>query len=441
MDLFSFEKKDQGAGDPNDESPRVSQPLAELLRPQDLENFLGLDPIFERNKPLLKQIKSGQYPSMILWGPPGSGKTTLAHILIRHHKGHVHRLNAVETGAKTIRELGEVARQRRLAWSEHTLVFIDEIHRLNRAQQDVLLPFVEAGDFTLIGATTENPSHALVSALLSRTQLVVFKAHSEASLKTFISKALEQAQLKASEVFSEEALDFLSHLTNGDARRLLNLMESLIFHIKSEAPTLPFTPERLKTLFENAPLYYDKKGSAHYDTISAFIKSIRGSSPDAGVYYLARMLEGGEDPMFIARRLVILASEDIGNADPKALEVAVAAAQAVQMIGLPECAINLSQAVTYLASAPKSNRSYMALKSAQQKVKSTQHLPIPHHLRSSDPVKADQEYKYSHDFDRGYVPQDYLPTEIKDEVFYDPTEIGFEKKIRQYLQWLRTGKS
>ncbi|MGE3974264.1 MAG: replication-associated recombination protein A [Bdellovibrionales bacterium] len=438
MDLFSFGKPEHT---PEPSASTGAQPLAELLRPQSFEEFLGLDPIFLRNKPLFEQIKRGEYPSLILWGPPGSGKTTLAHILIRQHKSHVHRLNAVETGAKVIRELGEVARQRRIAWGEKTLVFIDEIHRLNRAQQDVLLPFVEAGDFTLIGATTENPSHALVSALLSRTQLIVFKPHGEKSLKALITRALQHANLKQEEALSSEAFDLLILISSGDARRLLNLMESLIFHLKSEDLRHPLTDQELKTLFESAPLYYDKKGSAHYDTISAFIKSIRGSSPDAGVYYLARMLEGGEDPLFIARRLIILASEDIGNADPKALEVAVAAAQAVQMIGLPEGAISLAQAVTYLASAPKSNRSYMALRAAQERVKTTQHLPVPHHLRSSDPVKADEEYKYSHDYSRGYVTQDYLPKEIKDEVFYEPTEIGFEKKIRQYLQWLRTGKS
>jgi putative ATPase len=416
-------------------------PLAETLRPKKVQDILGQEKCLGPDSLILRKLKEGQLPSTILWGPPGSGKTTFARALSTELKARFISIHAVNTGAKEIRELGEEGRNRRLMYQESTVLFIDEIHRLNKSQQDVLLPYVESGDLVLVGATTENPAYEVNSALLSRCHLVRFERLSKEALTQLIKKATDHFKIPFEEFLDDSAVEKLVENADGDGRRLLNLVESAALVYRQTPQKL--TSETLGKIFEQTPLNFDKKGSAHYDTISAFIKSIRGSDPNASIYYLARMLEGGEDPLFIARRLVILASEDVGNADPRAISVAVACTQAVELIGLPEAAINLAQAVTYLASCPKSNRSYMALKKAQEFVKKTGSLPVPENLRSNSYGinPKDRNYEYPHDLERPYSQQNYLPKEAASANFYEPSEFGFEKQIAKYLEWLKTGKS
>ncbi|MCB0356961.1 MAG: replication-associated recombination protein A, partial [Bdellovibrionales bacterium] len=318
----------------------------------------------------------------------------------------------------------------------------DEIHRLNKAQQDVLLPFSEQGDFTLIGATTENPSYELNSALLSRCQVFNFLPLSQEDAQKILSRAAEVLDTTLSTILSDEAVQRLIQNGQGDMRTLLNAFEQIFQAFHLENRDQPFAAEELLEVLVQKPMAYDKSGSEHYDTISAFIKSVRGSDPDAALYYLARMIKGGEDPVFVARRLVVLASEDVGNADPRALEVAVAGLQAVELVGLPEAGINLAQVTTYLSSAPKSNRSYMGWKKALAKVEETGALPIPLALRSARTplTKAmgyGEGYKYSHDGPKSFIQQDFLPEELKGQKFYEPSDRGFEKKIIEYLKWLK----
>lgn len=416
-------------------------PLAERLRPQTLSEVLGQTENLSPSSPLRKMIEADRIPSLLLWGPPGCGKTSMAMALAKQTKHHFINVNAIDTGAKDIKEIGESAKLRRLQFSEGTILFVDEIHRLNKAQQDVLLPFVEKGDFVLIGATTENPSFRINSALLSRCRTVVFKSLSESALETLLKKAFKENAV-ALELLTDEAKEFLLSQAGGDGRRLINMAEQVIDYIKLESRVAPISRDELPEIFGSSLQYYDRKGDAHYDTISAFIKSIRGSDPDAALYYLARMLEGGEDPIFIARRLAILASEDIGNADPRALPLAISGMQAVQLIGVPEAAINLAQVVTYLASAPKSNRSYLGLKKAQEEVKKSGTLPIPLSVRNA-PTKLmknlgyGEDYQYAHEGDRGWLPQQFLPDQIKNKKFYEPSDRGFEKTLKTYLDWLR----
>jgi putative ATPase len=353
-------------------------------------------------------------------------------------------VNAVETGAKTLRELGEQGRRKRLEQRRKTLFFIDEIHRLNKGQQDVLLPFVEKGDVVLVGATTENPSYEINSALLSRCRILVFERLGDDELKTLAERASALRGQELSALLDEESSSRLIQYADGDGRRLLNLMEIILsFKASPNEATWPLDTEELSRLLDAPTLRYDKTADEHYDTISAFIKSVRGSDPDAAVYYLARMIKGGEDPVFIARRLVILASEDIGNADPRAITLAVSGLQAVELVGWPEAAISLAQVTTYLASAPKSNRSYMALKAAQELVEKTGTVPVPLALRSAKTAAMKgmgygKGYKYSHDGEKGYQPQCFLPEELGDVSLYEPTDHGFEKNIRQYLAWLKS---
>jgi len=430
VDLFSASHPDTN-----------SIPLAERLRPQTVQEILGQEKSLSESGFILKRIREGKIPSMILWGPPGSGKTTFARALSKEVKSQFLNVNAVATGAKELRELGAQGRNRRLMYSESTILFVDEIHRLNKSQQDVLLPFVEAGDIILVGATTENPAYEVNSALLSRCQLVRFERLSPKALRQLLVKAARFNEISISEFLDDSAVDKLIENADGDGRRLLNLAEIAMTVYSQERR--PLTTEDLAKIFEQTPLNFDKKGSAHYDTISAFIKSVRGSDPDAAVYYLARMLEGGEDPLFIARRLVILASEDIGNADPRAIGIATSCAQAVELIGLPEAAINLAQAVTYLASCPKSNRSYLALRKAQEFVRRTGSLPVPAHLRGSSYGISSEErnYEYPHDLERPFSQQNYFPTAAGSPVFYEPSLFGFEKQISKYLEWLKSGKA
>lgn len=464
-DLFDFAEKESGTFKVgNSESvfgaAYTTSPLAEFLRPDELSDLYGQDQI----------IKSGVFrnfladglslPNLILWGPPGTGKTSFALLMASRVKAKVYNLSAISLGAKELRELGEEARSNRKIYQRRTLVFIDEIHRLNKAQQDVLLPYIERGDFSLIGATTENPSYELNRALLSRSQILVFQALNQEALKRVFFRAFAKKGLMDPGVYlSEEVVDYLINFADGDARRLLNLLDTLwrAFHghffsesILSE-PKLDqvervklHTADLLNLNLGERFLGYDKNSDHHYDCISALIKSVRGSDVDASLYWLCRMLEAGESATFIARRLIILASEDIGNADPRGLQMAVAAADAVEMIGMPEAGICLSQVVTYLASAPKSNRSYLAFKRALEFVKTTGTRPVPLALRSAR-TKSMQDlgygksYRYPHDFAKSWVKQNYWPDNLDSKpVFYEPSERGFEKMIRDFLVWLKS---
>lgn len=407
--------------------------------------MLGQTQILGPSAPWRKLLESGRIPSLILWGPPGSGKTTFALLLAQKVDAEFITVNAVETGAKALRELGEEGRRRRLERQRKTLLFIDEIHRLNKSQQDVLLPSIEKGDLLLVGATTENPSYEINSALLSRCRILVFQRLGDPELKELATRAASTRSTTLPELFEPEAEQRLVEFSDGDGRRMLNLME-LILNLKEASSSevkWPLDASTLANVLDAPGLRYDKSADEHYDTISAFIKSVRGSDPDAAMYYLARMIKGGEDPVFLARRLVILASEDIGNADPRAITLAVSGLQAVELVGFPEAAISLAQVTTYLASAPKSNRSYVALQRAQELVEKTGTVPIPLALRSAK-TRSMKElgygkgYRYSHEGEKGFLPQRFLPEELGDVKLYEPTDHGFEKNIRQYLEWLKS---
>ncbi|MCB0342829.1 MAG: replication-associated recombination protein A [Pseudobdellovibrionaceae bacterium] len=421
-----------------------TQPLAEQLRPKDFEDFVGQAHALGPGTALRKNIETGWIQNLILWGPPGSGKTTFAHLLAEKIDSEFVTVNAVDTGAKKLRELGQQARDRRLQFRRKTMLFIDEIHRLNKAQQDVLLPFAEKGDFVLVGATTENPSYELNSALLSRCRLVVFRPHTREDLARLMKRAAERLSVPLDELLTSEAQEDLCERASGDARRLINWFEQIasVAQLKAEGINWPVGRDQLSQVIETAGISYDKNSDEHYNCVSAFIKSVRGSDPDAALYYLARMLRGGEDPVFIARRLVILASEDIGNADPRAITVAVSGLQAVELIGMPEARISLAQVTTYLSSAPKSNRAYVGLEKAFKVVDKTGALPIPLALRSSRTqamrdLGYGKDYVYTHDAPKGWARQQYLPESVKAEKFYEPVDRGFEKTILQYLAWLR----
>jgi putative ATPase len=421
----------------------ASAPLAHRLRPDSLNDFIGQGQVLGEDSPLKKMILKGIVPNLILWGPPGVGKTTFAEILSKYIKADFLSLNAVATGAKDIREIGEKAQQKRAVYQTQTLVFIDEVHRLNRAQQDVLLPYIEKGAFTFIGATTENPSFQLTSALLSRSRLVVFERHNGTALAKILDRAFQVLEKEKSQVLTPEAQDYLLQIADGDARSLINSIEYIDSYISADnSVLLPFDPVRLKDFLSKNSFIYDRNDT-HYDTISAFIKAIRGSDADAAIYYLARMIKGGEDPLFIARRLVISASEDIGNADPRALSLAIAGMQAVDLVGLPEAGINLAQVTTYLATAPKSNRSYMALNKALAEIEVSGNLKIPQSVRNAPTqmmknLGYGKDYLYAHDHPKGYAPQQFLPDELKDKKFYEPVERGYEKHITDFMKWLKS---
>ncbi|WP_413569564.1 replication-associated recombination protein A [Bdellovibrio sp. HCB117] len=434
MDLFS-----------SSNAALSSSPLSEILRPKNLDEIIGQDKTLGPKSKLGQMLRKGYLPSLIIWGPPGTGKTTFALALSQHFNAHFENINAVDAGAKVLREVGEKGRDRRLQFQQKTVLFVDEIHRFNKAQQDVLLPFVEKGDLVLVGATTENPSYELNRALLSRCRVVVFERLSEEDLSKIVLRAESHYKKPLERILTKEAINNLLEYSDGDARRLINSLEILYNFTKDQEDGERLDVNDMRELLQQNPLGYDKSSEMHYDLISAFIKSVRGSDPDAAVYYLARMIDGGEDPIFIARRLIILASEDIGNADPRAISVAVSGLQAVEAIGLPEGAITLAQVTTYLACCPKSNASYMALNNARALVEKTRTQPVPLHLRSAKTALAKdlgygRDYRYPHNYPTGWVEQNYLPEELETEPLYEPTNRGFEKNIRDYLNWMKGQK-
>lgn len=409
-----------------------NSPLAERMRPSKLSDLVGQDHLVGEHGVLRRSIKSGQVPSMILWGPPGTGKTTIANIIANEVKRPFHTLSAISAGVKEVREVIQIASR-----GNKAILFIDEIHRFNKAQQDALLGAVEKGVITLIGATTENPSFEVNSALISRSQVYTLNALTKEHLRELIDKAIsEDVDLKKEDIEIKET-EALFNLSGGDGRKLLNLLELVIKSDPDEKKIL--TNDKVIEAAQRKTVLYDKKGEMHYDVISAFIKSIRGSDPNAAVYYLARMIEGGEDVKFIARRLVILASEDIGNANPTALVIATNAFQAVTMIGYPESRIILSQCVTYLASSPKSNASYMAINQAQALVQKTGDLPVPMAIRNA-PTKLMKDqgygtgYKYAHDHPMNFAEMEFLPDEIKGTTLYNPGQNAREEDLRKFLR-------
>lgn len=410
----------------------TGKPLAERVRPQTLEDLIGQEHLVGKEGVLRRAINAGRIPSMILWGPPGVGKTTIANIIANSVKAPFFTLSAISSGVKEVREVIQRAR-----FQSNTILFIDEIHRFNKSQQDALLGAVEKGDITLIGATTENPSFEVNSALLSRSQVYTLKSLSKEDLFRLIEQALAKDEILSKRQVELKETQALFNISGGDARKLLNLLDLVVQNIEGDPAVV--TDELVKDIAQQRVATYDKTGDMHYDVISAFIKSIRGSDPNAAVYYLARMIEGGEDIKFIARRLVILASEDIGNANPTALVIATNAFQAVNLIGYPEGRIILSQAVTYLASSPKSNAAYMAIGRAQELVRKTGDLSIPMPIRNA-PTKLMKEegygqgYKYSHDYPGNFVQQEFLPQEIKGTKLYDPKGNAREDEMRKRLK-------
>lgn len=410
------------------------QPLAERLRPVTLDELVGQEHLTGKDSILRKAIEQGKIPSMILWGPPGVGKTTIANIIAHTLQVPFYTLSAISAGVKEVREVIEMARRQR-----HAVLFIDEIHRFNKSQQDALLGAVEKGIVTLIGATTENPSFEVNAAVLSRSQVYVLRPLGNEQLMQLLKQAMERDEWLKSKTIELKETEALFNISGGDARKLLNLFE-LVVGTLQENPIV-ITDQKVMDIAQQRVAIYDKTGEQHYDIISAFIKSIRGSDPNAAVYYLARMIEGGEDVKFIARRLVILASEDIGNANPNALLLATSCFQAVNLIGYPESRIILSQCVTYLASSAKSNASYMAINAAQSLVAKTGDLPVPMHIRNA-PTKMMKEmgyskgYAYAHDYDSNFVDQEFLPDAIKGTKLYDPGKNAREDELRRHLKQL-----
>jgi putative ATPase len=419
--------------------PSTPAPLAERVRPQSLAEFVGQEHLLGEGKSLRVLIESDQLPSMVFWGPPGCGKTTLARIIAKHTKADFFQLNAVSSGVKDVREVIERAEANRKHRGKRTVLFIDEIHRFNKAQQDALLHSVEDGVITLIGATTENPSFEVISPLLSRCRIYVLEPLTSAHLHRIINHALTTDVMLSKQSIGITDRDYLILLSSGDARMMLNGLEIAISLSKLGAEgKRTVGRKQIEEAFQRKYVKYDKGGEEHYNQISAFIKSVRGSDPDATVYWLARMLDGGEDPKFIARRMIILASEDIGNADPFALTLATSCFTAVDYIGMPEARIVLSQTATYLASCPKSNASYAAINEAMDDVRNMPDDPVPLHLRNA-PTKLmenlgyGEDYKYSHNYEQHFVEQQYLPHNIKDKIYYRPTDNGTEKTIRERL--------
>ena len=420
-------------------------PLAAKMRPTNFDEFVGQDDIVGPDTVLRRAIEADQIPSLILWGPPGSGKTTLAHIIAGITRSHFEPVSAVTAGVADLRRIVDQSRERLTLHNQRTILFVDEIHRFNKAQQDVILPHVENGTFTLIGATTENPSFEVTAPLLSRTRVFTLHHLTEQDMATIIDRVLEDQERGLGKLgvrLEEGVLEYLITLSGGDARVALNALETAAYATDpGDDGVRPIDAKTIEDAMQRRAPLYDKAGGQHYDTISAFIKSVRGSAPDAALYWLGRMIESGEDPLFIARRLVILAAEDIGLAEPMALPMAVAAQQAVHFIGMPEGAIPLAEATVYLAAAPKSNSAYAALNQAMDDVRKTTGETVPLHLRNAVTglmrrMGYGKDYKYAHDHQGHFVLQDYLPQSLKGRRYYRPSEEGKEKELAERLRRL-----
>lgn len=436
MDLFEYAKS---------KALDRESPLASRLRPKRLEEVVGQQHIVGKDKLLYRAIKADKLTSVIFYGPPGTGKTTLAKVIANTTSANFTQINATVAGKKDMEEVVKQAKESLGMYGRKTILFIDEIHRFNKGQQDYLLPFVEDGTLILIGATTENPYFEVNGALLSRSVIFELKSLGSEEIKTLILRAVndrEKGMGSYEAVIEEDALDFLADMAGGDARCALNAVELAVLTTpRAEDGKIHLTLSVAEECIQKRVIRYDKNGDNHYDIISAFIKSMRGSDPDAAVYYLAKMLYAGEDVKFIARRIMILASEDIGNADPQALQVAVAAAQAVERVGMPESQIILSQAVTYMACAPKSNSAVNAIFAAMNSVKKTK-TTVPSHLQDAhygghDKLGHGIGYQYAHDYPNHYVKQQYLPSEILGERFYEPGDLGYEKVIKEHMKKIK----
>jgi len=437
MDLFDYARQN---------NMKKESPLAARMRPRTLEEVVGQRHIIGRDKLLYRAIKADKISSIILYGPPGTGKTTLAKVIANTTKAEFTQINATVSGKKDMEEVVEKARNNRGMYQKKTILFIDEIHRFNKGQQDYLLPFVEDGTVILIGATTENPYFEVNGALLSRSVIFELKPLTPEDIGVLIDRAVNDDEKGMGSYHAEidaDARDFLADIADGDARHALNAIElGIMTTERSSDGKIHITRQVAQECIQKKIARYDKDGDNHYDTISAFIKSLRGSDPDAAVYYLARMIIAGEDPKFITRRMMVSASEDVGNADPQAMQVAVSAALAVERLGMPEARITLAQAAAYIASAPKSNSSIVAIDEATQTVYDTGNLPIPAHLQDAHYKSASRlghgiGYKYSHDYPNHYTEQQYLPDALVGKEFYHPSENGYEIKIRDHMKFLK----
>lgn len=434
MDLFSYMRE---------ENLKNESPLAARMRPETLEEVVGQQHIIGQDKLLYRAIKADKLSSVIFYGPPGTGKTTLAKVIANTTSAEFTQINATIAGKKDMEAVVEQAKNNLGMYGKKTILFVDEIHRFNKGQQDYLLPFVEDGTLILIGATTENPYFEVNGALISRSIIFQLKPLEKEDIKTLLCRVVEDEKKGMGAYnaeITEDAMEFLADISNGDARMALNAIElGIMTTERGEDGKIQITLEVAQDCIQKRVIRYDKTGDNHYDTISAFIKSMRGSEPDAAVYYLARMLYAGEDIKFIARRIMICASEDVGNADPQALQVAVAAAQAVERIGMPEAQIILSQAVSYVATAPKSNAACTGIFKAMDVVKNTKTAAIPPYLQDAHYGGAAKlghgiGYKYAHDYPNHYVKQQYLPDELVGEVFYEPSDNGYERKIKEHME-------